>query len=98
MKAPFGIGDVVVCVKTNPTHSAKYFVVGRLYTVRKSWGAFEELDDGGRCQEPTVSIFGYPDTASGDNRYFGWSPDLFRLYDPPKPEVKVTEKQKEKTE
>lgn len=86
MKAPFSPGDVVVCVVKKVPSSP--FILGGKYVVRE-------------CVYTGMPLFGvkfYDARDPNRARTTGyWKAECFRLYEPPKPEVKTTDRVKELT-
>jgi hypothetical protein len=90
MKAPFGPGDVVVCVEG---HNELGLEKGKIYMISNVGGRIFGVRLFSGPNPPEL----YPNSDGTVSTGF-WRDSRFRLYEPPKPEVKTTEKAKEKTE
>ena len=91
MKAPFGVGDIVVCVEGAEFEDAK-LITGKRYTVSecKIWGIAFKNGDLWFHGNPWVRLFEFKVDPNEDYGG-GFMASRFRLYEPPKPEQSTKE-------
>lgn len=88
MKAPFGVGDVVVCVRG----FFNWIIIGNKYIVSKVWNHGDILPTG-IPSGLAVSLVGVPNMTNKSGNAYAWGASRFRLYKPPRPEVKIKERE-----
>ncbi len=97
MKAPFGPGDVVVAIEDAGTgESDRKIKKGTILSVRKIIPPKNPIGYS-KTIEWGLLFWGHKNNCWYDGTEVSYVARKFRLYEPPKPEVKTTDRVKEKT-